>query len=398
MNHHCKSRTLLACTLFLGSGLAGFSQEKMKEKNVTIHLQMEASERKIAAEDSLQIKIIENMAVSFRSQVPVKDHGFQVQVPEKHIGKSASVSFIFGDLDMDQDGRKDVFGRQIIIEDSLVLALNTQSRTTKIIHGQQTQAQEIYFSSINPLNNEIKQLRNKLDNKYIDTPAYTKEVAVIKAQIVETKKKFISEHSYAWKSIDILEELIRSYLSTQWERDPEMLGLKNYKAMYLSLDKKLRDDNQALFALLQNAEEKKVPRLTGQMPNGQSFDLTSLRGKVVLIDFWGSWCVPCRKGHPHLKSLYEKYNGKGFEIVGVCYERSGNKDAQWAKLNKAVADDGLPWIQILHEKEKHNLVSEFAVNSFPTKFLIDRDGKLLLRIGSDPRHLLDTKLTEIFGY
>lgn len=75
---------------------------------------------------------------------------------------------------------------------------------------------------------------------------------------------------------------------------------------------------------------------------GQSFNLVDLKGKYVLLDFWASWCVPCRKGNPHLKELYAHYKTKGFEIVGVSDDDRDN--AAW---KKAVEKDGLPWIQVL---------------------------------------------------
>lgn len=119
---------------------------------------------------------------------------------------------------------------------------------------------------------------------------------------------------------------------------------------------------------------------------GQTLRLTSFRGKYLLLDFWGSWCVPCRKGHPALKELYYRYRDKGFEIIGVAKD-DDTKDA-WSK---AVEQDGLPWPQIL----VGDLDTRYNVSSYPTKILIDQQGIIIGRYGEDLKEL-DEKLTSIF--
>ncbi|MES2650977.1 MAG: TlpA disulfide reductase family protein [Bacteroidota bacterium] len=107
--------------------------------------------------------------------------------------------------------------------------------------------------------------------------------------------------------------------------------------------------------------------------------IDSFRGKYVLLDFWGSWCVPCRESHPHLKDLYAKYKNKGFEIIGIAYEKGEKGKEDWLKAIKA---DQLPWINILNNdvKDKYqDLISLFAIKSYPTKILIDPRGKIILK-------------------
>lgn len=120
--------------------------------------------------------------------------------------------------------------------------------------------------------------------------------------------------------------------------------------------------------------------------NGQILSLQSFRGKYVLLDFWGSWCVPCRKGHPHLKEIYSKYKDQNFDIIGVAKEY-GSKDI-WLK---AIQNDGLPWHQILCD----NLDSNYNITSFPTKILIDKEGVIIGRYGEEATEL-DKQLKVIF--
>ncbi|TXH22368.1 MAG: AhpC/TSA family protein [Chitinophagaceae bacterium] len=132
---------------------------------------------------------------------------------------------------------------------------------------------------------------------------------------------------------------------------------------------------------------------------GEAFDSKNLRGKYVLIDFWGSWCGPCRKSNPHLKELYKKYNTKGFEIVGIAQEMIPNVEKAKAALTKAVVKDGLPWVQILNNEMKDDLdlVKTYNVKGFPTKILVDKEGKMIWRGSGLDSPELDEKLEQIFG-
>jgi len=117
--------------------------------------------------------------------------------------------------------------------------------------------------------------------------------------------------------------------------------------------------------------------------DGSIVDIAAFKGKVVLIDFWGSWCVPCRMSHPALKDLYKKYNSKGFEIIGISNELANStrdKKAQDIAWRKAIKEDGLPWAQILYDPAILDVVKDYDINGYPTKFLIDQNGKFIMRI------------------
>jgi len=137
--------------------------------------------------------------------------------------------------------------------------------------------------------------------------------------------------------------------------------------------------------------------------NGKSINLNDYKGKYVLLDFWGSWCGPCRASHPHLKGLYEKYKGKGLVIIGIGNEYGEINKARVAWQN-AIKEDGLLWIQILNNEgvEKTDVTKLYDVSAFPTKILLDKNGKVMGRYTGAPNNAnekdpLEEKLKEVMG-
>ena len=136
------------------------------------------------------------------------------------------------------------------------------------------------------------------------------------------------------------------------------------------------------------APGKMAPAFTLKTPEGADLSLASLRGKYLILDFWGSWCGWCIKGFPDMKKYYEKYKSK-LEILGVdC------RDTQ-DKWKAAIAKYELPWKHV-YNPDNSSLTAEYAIEGYPTKVIIDPDGKIVKTIeGEDPAFY--TYLDELFN-
>ena len=147
----------------------------------------------------------------------------------------------------------------------------------------------------------------------------------------------------------------------------------------------------APFAASQNVALGKVaPEINLNTPEGKLVALSSLRGKVVLIDFWASWCGPCRKENPNVVRIYSKYKAKGFEIYGVSLDKDMNA---W---KEAIAADGIGWVQVSDLKYWGSAAAKlYGVQGIPQTFLLDKNGIIAAR---DLRGAaLDAKIGELMA-
>lgn len=126
--------------------------------------------------------------------------------------------------------------------------------------------------------------------------------------------------------------------------------------------------------LARTAVGQTAPDFTQNRPDGTPFTLSSLKGKVVLIDFWASWCGPCRAENPNVVKIYDKYKDHGFEIVGVSLDR--NRE-DWLQ---GIEEDGLTWIHVSDLRYWDSAVAkQYAVRSIPHTVLLDKEGKIIAK-------------------
>ena len=116
----------------------------------------------------------------------------------------------------------------------------------------------------------------------------------------------------------------------------------------------------------------KPPEIVFEALDGRTVDLSKMKGKVVLIDFWVTWCGPCVREIPIIKKVYDKFQRRGFEVIGISLDKDRKK------LETYVNENNIPWPQFFDEKGgKNRLAKKYGIRSIPTLWLVDKQGNLV---------------------
>jgi len=142
---------------------------------------------------------------------------------------------------------------------------------------------------------------------------------------------------------------------------------------------------------------KAAPNINLPSPDGQQMSLADLKGQVVLLDFWASWCRPCRKENPNVVRAYDKYKAKGFTVFSVSLDQDRGDGRGKQKWEKAIADDNLKWEYHVSDLKgwKSSASALYGVKSIPQTFLIDAEGRIVAK--NLRGAALETKLAELLG-
>ncbi len=244
---------------------------------------------------------------------------------------------------------------------------------------------------INLLNETIRPARRKLTeaSKNNDEGQIAKVSVLLSDNVLIYRKKLTQ-----YINSNLKNSIALYYTSTRWEGGEDLSVLdslvNDFEQMYPSLriTRLMRD---RLEGFKSTSIGSVAPEISLNDVNGKNKNLFSLRGKHVLIDFWASWCPPCRQEAPVLVKIYNKYKDKGFEIFSVSMDKS---EEAW---KKATAIDGIIWPNVSDLKgwdDKNSPIHKYEVTDIPNNFLIDPNGVIVAkRLRGEE---LDKKLNEIF--
>ncbi len=249
-----------------------------------------------------------------------------------------------------------------------------------------------YLNAVNSIMQEMQQQINAMNNDYLKARADGNEermrkieerYAQAEKENTEKIKQKINEMGnsiavfYAVNYLDAEKEF--AYLSDLAEKFKKELPNTVYTEQFVAQIENLRQLSIGMPA----------PDIALPNPAGDTVRLSSLKGKYVMIDFWASWCKPCRVENPNVVRLYDQYKDKGFEIYGVSLDRT--KDA-WTK---AIKEDKLSW---KHVSDLQYFDSEAAalynINAIPATILIDKEGTIIAK--NLRGQALEEKLADIF--
>jgi len=286
--------------------------------------------------------------------------------------------------------QKDYFAQFFLDNaDITVRASKDSLRNTKVTGSPTQDIFQIYITEMEKLNKDVLALQAKYQNAM--TTGNTNEAekakidyqAMIDNNLVYTKN-FVKEHSSSVVSAYIT----IAQLSTQLE-GTELDSIVSKFPPEISTSEYVVKLKEIVLEQKKTSVGAIAPDFTMNTPEGKPIQLSSFRGKTVLVDFWASWCAPCRQENPNLVKLYQQYHSKGLEILGVSLDR--NKE-EWVK---AIQNDQLSWIHVSDLQFWQNSAARlYSVNVVPQSFLLDKEGKIIAKFSKPGQ--LENKLKELF--
>ena len=229
--------------------------------------------------------------------------------------------------------------------------------------------------------------RNEQDNALI-IQIQTENKALL-AEEAAYKKQFITENNNSLFSVMLLSEMM-----SKKEIDPsEATKIIENLSPKMAASQIAVQLKKAIDSMKKSDVGGMAPEFSAPTPEGTMLSLNDVLGKYTIIDFWASWCRPCRSENPNVVAVYNKYHDKGLNIISVSLDKEGQKD-RWTQ---AIKDDKMDWHHVSNLKFWQEPIAQmYSVRSIPATFLLDENGKIIDKNLRGPA--LEAKIASLLGH
>jgi peroxiredoxin len=342
--------------------------------------------------------ILYNHSTGDHDSAYVKDGKFTITVSFKE----PTQYMFYSDMELKTKGGYSPYGILVTEPGTVKINADIENFTNSKVTG--AKENELYHSFAGKSSEAQKKIIDDLTQKYGKEFIYNRNPDTSDSKYKQLMKDY-GEMSGANQKVELerLRQFIKAnpgsfaavYLLDGYGRTME---LPEVEALYASLSPEYKDTRSGK-SVANGIEARKITAIGNVAPDfsqpdtsGNVVKLSDLRGKYVLIDFWASWCGPCRAENPNLVKEFNNYKDKGFTVLGISLDQPGKKEAWLA----AIHQDGLTWTQVSDLKFWENEVAVlYGVKAIPMNLLLDPQGKIIAKDlrGED----LSKKLSELFG-
>jgi thiol-disulfide isomerase/thioredoxin len=310
-----------------------------------------------------------NTQVVHIDTIEIKEGKFELDLPEK---EQPTISFLT------VEGTR---GNVVYIADNTPIEFKVYPDSiysSEISGGADNEVLSTYLESVKGVSKKMGEQRKAAQEAMMNKDSVAlQNLQAFQEQLFEedkqTKASLVESNPNSIVSVMILQDMLNTsaYSSAELkgfyeQLSPEVKELPLAKIVKTRLDK-----------MSKTAVGSKAPEFSAPTPEGNELALNDALGKVTLVDFWASWCKPCRVENPNIVEVYKKYHDQGFNIIQVSLDRPGQKD----KWIQAIEDDNLgAWNHVSNLMFWQDPVAvDYGIRAIPAAFLLDENGKIIAK-------------------
>lgn len=291
----------------------------------------------------------------------------------------------------------------LLVKDAspLTVTLYKDSLSSSLVTGsEENELFNIYRNTSRQVNIKKSQLRAALRKAQAETDGIMAEqhldkIKQMDADFISDRKDILTQHSDKMVAIAALSDLINAKVITGEETGTYFEGLSDdvqKSPIGVSIEKYVAQQKAQKMASKLASVGNKAPEFSAATPDGKELALAETLGEYTIIDFWASWCKPCRMENPNVVRVYNKYHKKGLNIISVSLDRPGQKE-RWIR---AIEKDQMDWYHVSNLSYWQDPIPRsYGVRSIPSTFLLDKNGVIIAK--NLRGRALEAKMDQLLG-